>query len=61
MNTHCKQASVSGRIDTEEASVGLPGNTVIATVVWNSPGIIHINYLQRGRTVIGECYVISLD
>ena len=34
---------------------------VMATIFWDSHGIILINYLQKGKTITGEYYVSLLD
>ena len=34
---------------------------VMATVFWDARGIIHIDYLQKGKTVNGEYYCKLLD
>ncbi|QQP51432.1 Mariner transposase, partial [Caligus rogercresseyi] len=44
-----------------KAKVGLSANKVIATVFWDARGVIHIDYLQKGRTMNGEYYTSLLD
>ena len=41
--------------------MGLSANMVMATVFWDARGIIHIDYLQKGRTINGEYYTNLLD
>ncbi|QQP57394.1 Mariner transposase, partial [Caligus rogercresseyi] len=44
-----------------KAKVGLSANKVMATVFWDARGVIHIDYLQKGRTMNGEYYTSLLD
>ena len=39
----------------------LSANKVMATVFWDARGIIHIDYLQKGKTINGEYYPNLLD
>ena len=41
--------------------VGFSVNKVMMTVFWDAHGIIHIDYLQKGRTINGEYYANLLD
>ena len=41
--------------------MGLSANEVMATVFWDARGVIHIDYLQKGRTINGEYYTNLLD
>ena len=41
--------------------MGLSGNKVMATVFWDARGVIHIDYLQKGRIISGEYYTNLLD
>ena len=41
--------------------MGLSVNKVMATVFWDARGVIHIDYLQKGRTINGEYYTNLLD
>ena len=41
--------------------MSLSANKVMATVFWDTRGVIHINYLQKGRTINGEYYTNLLD
>ena len=52
-----KTVGFSGRIDAEEGQ----GVFVMATVFWNARSIVHIDYLQKGRTINGEYYANLLD
>ncbi|CAK1588256.1 unnamed protein product [Parnassius mnemosyne] len=58
---HSKQWVSKGESAPKKAKVGLSANKVIATVFWDARGIIHIDYLQKGRTINGECYANLLD
>ncbi|QQP52895.1 Putative mariner transposase [Caligus rogercresseyi] len=44
-----------------KAKVGLSANKVMATLFWDARGVIHIDYLQKGRTMNGEYYTSLLD
>ncbi len=45
----------------KKAKVALFFNKVMATVFQGTCGIIFINYLQKGKTINGECYVVLLQ
>ncbi|XP_043644536.1 histone-lysine N-methyltransferase SETMAR-like, partial [Drosophila teissieri] len=45
----------------KKAKVGLSANKVMATVFWDAQGIIHIDYLEKGKTITGEYYSELLD
>ena len=59
-NTETKQQSKQWVLPAEsapkKAKVGLSANKVMATVFWNVRGVIHIDYLQKGRTINVEYY-----
>ncbi|QQP31674.1 Putative mariner transposase [Caligus rogercresseyi] len=56
-----KQWVLKGESAPKKANVGLSANKVMATVFWNARGVIHIDYLQKGRTMNGEYYTSLLD
>jgi histone-lysine N-methyltransferase SETMAR len=56
-----KQWVSKGESAPKKAKVGLSANKVMATVFWDARGIIHIDYLQKGRTINGEYYANLLD
>ena len=41
--------------------MALSANEVMATVFWDARGVIHIDYLQKGRTINAEYYTNLLD
>ncbi|XP_022822885.1 histone-lysine N-methyltransferase SETMAR-like [Spodoptera litura] len=51
-----KQWVSRGESAPKKAKVGLSANKVMATVFWDARGIIHIDYLQKGKTINGEYY-----
>ena len=56
-----KQWVLPGESAPKKAKVGLSANKVMATVFWDARGVIHIDYLQKGRTINGEYYTNLLD
>ena len=56
-----KQWVLPGELAPKKAKVGLSANKVMATVFWDARGVIHIDGLQKGRTVNGEYYTNLLD
>lgn len=36
--------------------MGLSANKDMATVFWDARGIIHVDYLQKGKTINGEYF-----
>ena len=56
-----KQSVLPGESAPKKAKVGLSANKVMATVFWDARGVIHIDYLQKGRTINGEYYTKLLD
>ena len=56
-----KQWVLPGESAPKKAKVGLSANKVMATVFWDARGVIHIDYLQKGRTMNGEYYPNLLD
>ncbi|XP_025161796.1 histone-lysine N-methyltransferase SETMAR-like [Harpegnathos saltator] len=51
----------SGERAPKKAKVGLSANKVMATVFWDARGIIHIDYLEKGKTITSEYYSELLD
>ena len=45
----------------KKAKVGLSAYKLMATVFWDARSVIHIDYLQNGRTFNGEYYTNLLD
>ncbi|XP_011251320.1 histone-lysine N-methyltransferase SETMAR-like [Camponotus floridanus] len=56
-----KQWISRGESAPKKAKAVLSANKVMATVFWNARGIIHIDYLQKGKTINGEYYANLLD
>lgn len=56
-----KQWVSPGEPAPKKAKVSLSANKVMATVFWDARGIIHIDYLQKGKTINGEYYANLLD
>ena len=50
-----------GESAPKKAKVGLSAIKVRTMVFWDARGIIHIDYLQKGRTINGEYYANLLD
>lgn len=44
-----------------EANTSASGGKVLATVFWGSQGIIHIDYLEKGKTITGAYYAALLN
>ena len=42
----------------KEFKIGAPVSKVMASVFWDSEGVLMIDYLQRGETVSGDYYAI---
>lgn len=49
-----KQWISTGERAPKKAKFGHSANKVLATNFWDAQGIIHIEYLERGKT--GQCY-----
>ena len=45
----------------KKAKVGLSANKVMASVFWDARSVIHMDDLQKGRTINGEYYTNLLD
>jgi len=56
-----KQWVSSGERAPKKAKVGLSANKVMATVFWDARGVIHIDYLEKGKTITGDYYSELLD
>ena len=56
-----KQRVLPGESASKKAKVGLSANKVMATVFWDTRGVIHINYLQKGRTITDKYYTNLLE
>ena len=56
-----KQWVLSAESAPKKAKVDLSANKVMAPVFWDARGIIHIDYLQKGRTMNGGNYTNLLD
>lgn len=56
-----KQWVSQGNSKPKKAKVVLSANKVMATVFWDAHGIIHIDYLEKGKTITGEYYSKLLD
>ena len=51
----------SGESALKKAKTIPSAGKVMATVFWDSQGIILINYLEKGRTITGASYSSLLD
>ena len=60
-NQQSKQWVLPCESAPKKAKVGLSGNKVMATVFWDARGVIHIDYLQKARTINGEYYTNLMD
>ena len=56
-----KQWVLTAESAPEKVKMGLSANKVMSTVFWDARGVIHIDYLQKGRTINGEYYTNLLD
>lgn len=56
-----KQWTAPGENAPKKAKTVLSAGKVMATVFWDSQGIIFIDYLQKGQTITGAYYVTLLD
>ena len=50
-----------GESAPKKAKTVLSAGKVMATIFWDSHGIILIDYLQKGKTITGEYYASLLD
>ncbi|KAL7726572.1 hypothetical protein ACLKA6_010437 [Drosophila palustris] len=51
-----KQWISTGETAPKKAKIGLSANKVMVTVFWDARGVIHVDYLEKGRTINGEYY-----
>ena len=51
-----KQWVSTGKSAPKKAKLDLSTNKVMATIFLDARGIIHIDYLQKGRAINGEYY-----
>ena len=56
-----KQWTASGESALKKAKTVLSAGKVMATVFWNSQGIILVDYLEKGKTITGAYYATLLD
>ncbi|MBZ5797319.1 hypothetical protein K8353_45610, partial [Burkholderia contaminans] len=49
-----KQWASTGERAPKKTKMGLSANKVMATVFWDSRGVIHIDYLEKGKMMAGE-------
>ncbi|KMQ87583.1 mariner transposase [Lasius niger] len=56
-----KQWTVSGESAPKKAKTVLSAGKVMATVFWDSQGIILIDYLQKGQSITGAYYATLLN
>jgi len=56
-----KQWIAPGESASKKAKAVLSAGKVMATVFWDSEGIIFIDYLQKDQTITGEYYTILLN
>ncbi|XP_037931663.1 histone-lysine N-methyltransferase SETMAR-like [Teleopsis dalmanni] len=51
-----KQWVARGERGPKKVKQSLSANKVMATVFWDASGVIHIDYLEKGKTITGEYY-----
>ena len=56
-----KQWVEAGSSAPKKAKVVASAGKVMATVFWDAQGVIHIDYLEKGKTITGEYYASLLD
>ncbi|GBP28527.1 Histone-lysine N-methyltransferase SETMAR [Eumeta japonica] len=56
-----KQWVSRGERGPKKAKQSLSANKVMATVFWDARGVIHIDYLEKGKTITVEYYSKLLD
>lgn len=61
MKEQSKQWILPGEPAPKKAKTVPSAGKVMATVFWDSQGIIHIDYLEKGRTITGQYYANLLD
>lgn len=60
-NKQSKQWLARGESRPKRPKTQQSAGKVLATVFWDTKGIIFIDYLQKGKTITGEYYVALLD
>ncbi|MCP6559131.1 hypothetical protein NL501_28330, partial [Klebsiella pneumoniae] len=56
-----KQWVIKGESAPKKAKTILSAGKVMATVFWDSQGILFIDYLEKGKTITGAYYSLLLD
>lgn len=56
-----KQWRKSGEGPPKKAKTTRSAGKVMATVFWDAKGIIHVDYLEKGKTITGAYYAALLD
>ena len=56
-----KQQTAKGKLAPKNEKTVFLAGKVMATVFWDSHGVILIDYLQKGKTITGTYYVSFLD
>jgi len=56
-----KQWVLPGEKAPKKAKTVASAGKVMATVFWDTQGIVHIDYLEKGKTVTGQYYADLLD
>ena len=56
-----KQWILPGESAPKKAKTVPSAGKVMATIFWDSKGIIHMDFLQKGRTITGQYYSELLD
>ncbi|GBP03932.1 Histone-lysine N-methyltransferase SETMAR [Eumeta japonica] len=51
-----KQWVFRGERGPKKAKQSLSANKVMVTVFWDARGVVHIDYLEKGKTITGEYY-----
>ena len=61
MKEQSKQWTSPGERAPKKAKTVPSAKKVLATVFWDSQGIIFTDYLEKGRTITGQYYADYLD
>lgn len=61
MKNQSKQWILPGEPAPKKAKTAPSGGKVMATVFWDSQGIIYIDYLEKRKTITGQHYANFLD
>ena len=56
-----KQWTEKGEPAPKKAKTAFSTGKMMATVLWDSHGVILLNYLQKGKTITGAYYASLLD